>query len=361
MKGKKSVILFVIIVCLISYLFYAWFGKKELSSTQTKEYLTNKTSPTTMLQPTTIVYETQSSLFVPYWALGQEDLSSIPYEKIYYFGVAPSENGINKQDMGYINLERFNCPDEKKCILVFRMLNDDLTKIILSSTKNQKDIIKELRLLLEEYSFEGIALNLEYSGLFNNDIKTHINDFVSLFSTSLKKDYKTFSFIVYGDMYYRRRPWEMKKIGALSDEVMIMAYDFHKSYGEPGPNFPFGNFEKWGYDFRTMVFDFSSDVPKDKLTIIFGMYGYDWTLNGQGLPLKRAEAVTLNQISNLKTQNHNLKFTGTKSREQMITYEDEDGFSHVVWYEDEGSVRVKEEFLMQQGIGSVSYWAYSYF
>ena len=43
------------------------------------------------------------------------------------------------------------------------------------------------------------------------------------------------------------------------------------------PNFPFQDKNKWGYDFQQMISDFSADIPSEKLTIIFGMYGYDWT------------------------------------------------------------------------------------
>jgi len=34
---------------------------------------------------------------------------------------------------------------------------------------------------------------------------------------------------------------------------------------------------------------------------------------------------------------------------------------HIVWFEDEESVKVKTEYLKEQGIGSVSYWASGYF
>lgn len=172
-----------------------------------------------------------------------------------------------------------------------------------------------------------------------------------------------FSAIIYGDNYFRKRPFDIEFMGKHTDEIMIMAYDFHKSYGEPGPNFSFDEKNKYGYDFKQMISDFSADVPSDKLTIIIGMYGYDWILNEQGTPLKRADAITLNQITNkfpsfVKTtegkQNSN-------SKEKKIEYVDKENQKHVIWYEDVESAEVKWLYLMGEGIGSVSYWAYGYF
>lgn len=34
---------------------------------------------------------------------------------------------------------------------------------------------------------------------------------------------------------------------------------------------------------------------------------------------------------------------------------------HIVWFEDETSVDYKRQFLLEKGIGSMGYWAYSYF
>jgi spore germination protein len=91
------------------------------------------------------------------------------------------------------------------------------------------------------------------------------------------------------------------------------------------------------------------------------MYGYDWTLNAQGTPLKRASALSLNQINKMEELNSDMKTTALPSREKKKEYRDAEGQKHVIWYEDEDSVTVKEEYLMQQGIGSISYWVYGYF
>lgn len=305
----------------------------------------------------------RSSIFIPYWALGKGEYAISSHDSYYYFGIAVDQNGVNKSDPGYTGLGQFNCPKTKKCYLVIRMLNNDANTGILKDTQTQEKIIKYTLDISDIYNFSGVALDLELSGLFDATVTVQINSFVQRYYTSAKKNYKTLSFIIYGDNYFRRRPYDISFIGKHTDEVVIMAYDFHKSYGEPGPNFPYQDKNIWGYDFQQMISDFKADVQAEKLTVIFGMYGYDWTLNEQGLPLKKGGAVTINQINkilNSKPQTL-IKSQNPNSKEKKIEYTDEENQKHVIWYEDEESAEVKRLYLMEEGIGSVSYWAWSYF
>jgi len=350
---KKIVIFFF----LIAYLFLIFENKKDTNITISS---TNKQS--TKVENKKIIRRT--SIFIPYWALGQGDYMNSSYDAYYYFGITVDQNGVIKTDPGYTGLAQFNCPKTKKCYLVIRMLDNEINKKILTDVNMQKLIIQQSLDIADTYSFTGIALDLELSGIFNDEVTKQINSFVQSYYTSAKKNYKMFSFIVYGDNYYRKRPFDIKFIGTVSDEIMIMAYDFHKSYGEPGPNFSFNEKDKYNYDFMQMISDFSADISSEKLSVIFGMYGYDWTLNAQGLPLKRREAVTVNQMRQFPKSNSQLPITNfqdTISKEKKIEYIDAKNFKHVIYYEDEGSAAIKSEYLLKQGIGSTSYWAYGYF
>ena len=77
---------------------------------------------------------------------------------------------------------------------------------------------------------------------------------------------------------------------------MIMAYDFHKVKGNPGPNFPLNGKETYGYDLQKMTDDFLQFVPPEKLTIIFGLFGYDWVIDDKNNALQSGEALSYLQI-----------------------------------------------------------------
>ncbi len=305
-------------------------------------------------------------LFVPYWSLADSSYRNAPYDTFYYFGIAANAEGISTEEAGYEGLEAFVCPEGKRCELVLRLLDGEINRTILKDRSLQERIIRDSIAVADRYGFSGIALDLELSSLSLADTAKQINGFVQEYSDGCKTGYKTFSVIVYGDVFYRKRPYDVAFISKHSDRVLVMAYDFHKSYGEPGPNFPFdrrseGGSSDYGYDFRKMVEDFKREASAGKLGVILGMYGYDWTLNNQGTPLKQATAITVNQVESLKTRIPNAKITVQDSKEKKIEYEDEQSRKHVVWYEDGQSAKVKTGYLESEGINHAGFWAWGYF
>jgi spore germination protein len=245
------------------------------------------------------------------------------------------------------------------------MLDVDINLKILESEALQKDIIKETIEVAKQNSFQGVVLDLEMSSvLLFSDMTNDITHFVEIFSQEAKKNNLKFAMTIYGDTFYRKRSYDVKELAKHVDELLIMTYDFSKSYGEPGPNFPYQDDGTYGYDFQTMINDFSHIVSKDKLTVIFGMFGYEWVVNPDGKPLKRATSLSLNQIQQKFFPNCNLKnckVTTNNGLENQITFIDEDGKTHIIWYESERSVERKIEFLKEKGIGSIGYWAYGYY
>ncbi len=331
-------------------------------------------APTTNYQlPTT----THRSLFIPYWSSGisEDDLT---YENFYYFGIVPTATGEIENEVGLSNMPRIveslksKVNNQKK--LALRMLDASVTESILTNIEAQKTLSKQLNSILEKYSFTGIVLDLEVPFTLQAEKKWQITKFVQTICSSLKQDYKTCSLLIYGDFSYRNRPYDLKELGKVTDSILLMAYDFHKAGGEPGPNFPFYSGSNlspslrvspsnvdYGYSFKQMVTDALALVPREKIEVVFGMYGYDWTLNEQGKPLKSAKAVSVNEIKSKVLKSEGLKVESNGAKEKSIEYVDIEGRNHVIWYEDEESAAVKTKYLLEQGISRVSFWAQSYF
>lgn len=345
-------------------------------------------------------YKQKKSIFVPQWQLGQ--LNQLEgYERLIYFG---SEAGLED----FIKKTQ----EVKNQSLWFTYKINEIPPL-----DNWDKITQEKIILLQRFNFEGIVLDLEVSGLPTEQKVTEINNFVEDFFRKIKEaGFKT-AVAVYGDTFFRKRPYDLKFISGLTSEVMIMAYDFSKSYGEPGPNFPFEGKQKYGYDFKTMIDDFLKWVPKEKLSVIFGMYGYDWQVDEKKRPISQAKALTLNQIKekflegfilsrsrqnepplsvtsfqrlsknvtppqfktikdkekdviNCRLENCLIK-RDDLSKEVEINYvnsspkPDEEGIYrldyHIVWFEDEKSVEIKSGYLKEKGIEKIVFWAFSYF
>lgn len=316
------------------------------------------------------------ALFVPYWTLDRDITFETPAinsvklqpNTLAYFGITANESGIDKNESGFLALSQFvektNRINAKK-ILTLRLLNDSVTEKILDSSHLQDTILSETTRLAQTYGFDGIMLDLEVHALATDSMTSKITTFITYASQQIKKNNLSFAISIYGDVFYRVRPYDIAKIDRQVDHVYIMAYDLHKAKGEPGPNFPLSATETHGYDISTMLADFTKYVDSSKITIIFGMYGYDWTVDDKDRPLKPATALTLSQINNRLSTNcifDRCKALYDKSStETEITYRDDKQLQHIVWFENERSVSHKIDYFLSKHFDSFAFWAYGYY
>lgn len=379
---KKFSLTVIIVTAFIAWLWFGFFSSKLSWPTNLKKG--PEISPTMVQKAVPTKTQIRSkTIFVPYWAADDKPITG--YDRYIYFGITANYLGIDRSEAGYLKRDKFvTLTAGKDSLLTLRLLNDEFNKELLVDEVLQQKIIEETIEITKENNFSGIVLDLEIFSLFNADIKGQINNFVQRFYTTAKTNYKSLAITIYGDVFFRARPFDLAFIGKHSDEIFVMAYDFSKSRGSPGPNFPFdrrslgeGGIETqiYDYDFQTMVKDFLKLVPADKLTVIFGMYGYDWMVDEKQRPIGQAKALSLNEIRH-KFLN-NCQQTNCLVRRDDITKETEIDYTissdkpdsqniyridyHIIWFEDEESVKVKTDYLQGQGIEKVGYWAWGYF
>lgn len=325
-------------------------------------------TPSTSPSPTDVPIQKGSerkSLFVPYWSLTQDIPDS--YDRLLYFGVTPTTSGIDTEELGYKRIDDFleKAPASSKKLLVVRMLDNKDNFAIIENKNNRVAVINEALTTVKEKGFDGVVLDLEISAIPFDSVTNNISAFISEFADEAHERKLPFSVAIYGDTFYRLRPFDMKKIGSKADEIMIMAYDMHKARGNPGPNFPLSGKDTYGYDLMTMIGDFSEKVDPKKLTVIFGMFGYDWQVGDNNKATEYGKSLAY--IDSKKSFIDDCSFQkcewqrDDKSREITVSYIDEENKKHIVWFEDPTSVARKEDFLKKRGISSFSFWAHSYF
>lgn len=307
--------------------------------------------------------DTQKSLFVPYWTIGNAPLPA-SYKELIYFGVSVNEEGIDHTDQGYKDLEKFvqSVSADQKTLLTVRMLDRDTNEKILQNKDMQHAVIQEAVTVAKQHKFDGIVLDLEHNAIAFDSVVNSITAFSQTFAQQAQEQNLSFYQAIYGDAFYRLRPYDVAAIGKASDGIFIMAYDLHKAGADPGPNYPLASRDE--YTFENMVSDFLKKVPAEKLFVVLGMYGYSWPVDGKGQTIGQADAKSLVEI-----QQH----TGptctymqcTVSQENAnsatkVTYT-QNGKSYVLFFDNQQVVHKKEALVKEKGIGNISYWAYSYF
>lgn len=360
----KKVVLVLLALFLIGSFFA--FRSEQLRKSHKVSQSTLSSSTSKTASPFPRQTEDRKFLFVPYWGQTQEKIPNEFGDTLIYFGIAPGKDGIDKEEPGYLGLARFAAIAEgRDTSLVLRMIDQDKSFSILKDEALQKKIIGQSIALSKQYGFKGVVLDLEITSLPFASITEQMDRFVSEFSKAAKKENLSFFMMFFGDTFYRFRSYDVLRLVKHLDRTMIMAYDFHKAKGDPGPNFPLRGKETYGYDFSVMINDFLNVIPKEKLVIVFGMFGYDWKVDKEGKPTEQAEAVTLTvgkkQFLDQCLFQACVKKRDEQSAETMVHYVDKDENSHIVWFEDLESVEKKKEYLKEKGINSVGFWAYSYF
>lgn len=318
--------------------------------------------------------EPKTSIFVPYWSLSESDApfsspSDInrPIDTAIYFSISATTSGINKTNTGYSNLEDFasRSAATPNTLLTISMVDDDINNVVLESSEAQEKIISQAVVVAKEHGFDGIILDLEVGGFAGKVVNTQILQFTKRASEIVKKSNLSFAMTLYGDSFYRSRPYSIELLSPHVDQFYIMAYDMHKLWGTPGPNFPAKGADIFGYDMQTMIRDMLKFTTRDKLTVIFGLYGHDWTVDEQKRPFTAAKTLTNSQIQKKFIDSCEMKNCIIKRNpyalETEINYIDEKAHYHIVWFEDADSVSQKIGLLKENGVNSVSYWAYSYY
>lgn len=309
---------------------------------------------------------TKTSLFVPYWSL-YNSIGYGDYDQFLYFGVTTDSSGINKSETGYLRLADFTqeVGKTKEKLLVLRMLDSKTNFAILKDQKIQDLVIDDTLATVDELDLSGVVLNLELSALPFESLINQINNFNEKFYKTLKKENLKYQITVYGDVYYRVRPFDVKTLAKFSDKLMVMAYDLHKASGNPGPNFPLSGREKYGYDYKDLIQKLLSEVESEKIEVIFGLYGYDWQVDDKNIAQSAGKPLSYLEIKNSILGNCiNLSCIVNRDRlsaETQIVYTAKNGEKHIVWFEDMESVSRKQEYLKSAGITNYSFWAHSYF
>jgi hypothetical protein len=303
-----------------------------------------------------------SSLIVPYWGVNTPR-SDTPYDVLLYFGIAPTIAGISTADAGYRQLTAFQAfaTEAEEKLLILRMLDSKQNFTIIESATNRERVISKTVALAQEYGFDGVVLDLEVQALPFDSVVANITAFTKALARATKQEQLSFGMLMYGDVFYRLRPFDMQTLASEIDQVYIMAYDFHKAGGNPGPNFPLSGNETYGYDLQKMIADYAAVMPKDKTTIVFGMFGYDWVVDENGIAKEIGKSKSMREMQAfIATCDTCESSRDSRSGETKVSYQ-VGGKRHIIWFEDMQSVKQKQAYLQEHGYNAFSFWAHSYF
>ncbi len=137
-------------------------------------------------------------------------------------------------------------------------------------------------------------------------------------------------------------------VGAASDGVLLMTYEWGYTYGPPMAVAPLPNVRA--------VLDYAvTEIPPEKIFLGVPNYGYDWPLPFvQGVT--RAQSISNQRAIELAVQYDIAIQYDETAQSPFFHYTDDGGTVHEVWFEDARSMDAKLRLIAEYGFRGAGFW-----
>ena len=223
------------------------------------------------------------------------------------------------------------------------MMHELFTKI-----ENRARLARNIVTLLDSFKYvQGI--NLDFEGLRPEDRHAY-NQFLLEISTRLKaKGYMTTIDVPAKTHEDPKHGWsgafDYAEIARYCDILMIMTYDEHVPFGDPGP------VSSVQFDDDTLRYA-TSLIPKEKIFLGLPFYGYDWQIGkGTAGSYRYDYAMDLVKEKRIKIN------WDSEGKVPWYSYTDNDGVKRICYYEDARSIAAKLEIGKKWDVGGVCIWS----
>ncbi|MCR8641639.1 glycosyl hydrolase family 18 protein [Paenibacillus sp. N1-5-1-14] len=230
----------------------------------------------------------------------------------------------------------------RKELMIYADNKDNRLSSFLTDQAAQKAFIGSVHDLLTSnnpYGFNGISIDFE--GLLKVEEQGAYTSFLRDVKSAIKG--YTLSVAVPPTDWYKG--YDMKQIGQIADQVILMAYDYtHKDSKLPSAPLPLVN---------DAIQTALSVIPKEKLVLGISKQANQWITSPDGKISLENPAINLVEERAVKAGSK-LEFMLPYFLEQ-ITFQDDRG-SHVIWYEDKKSIAEKMWLAKYYQLQGVSLW-----
>lgn len=329
--------------------------------------------------------------YLPYWSL--EDAKYLQLDKlsdIAYFGLHINADGTFTKyaedgtlEPGYNHW--VDDPVLKKLInkaknsgirfsLTVISQNDDTSDAFLDCTACWATLYENLSQELERYGLRDVNLNFEYSTYTEQTKADQYTNFVDYINKKLDQKYgnSLVTVATFADALVKPRVTDIVGLGNVADLLFVMAYDFHQPTSETaGPVAPIDGIGVLAeYDLTTMLRDYLSTVPPNKIIMGVPYYGYNWVVESEDQNATRVEGSDETGFSQSQTyaklmetiseNDPEIKWNSLAKTPYFTYVSSATGSLRQVYYDNVESLRYKYELIKQANLSGVGIWALGY-
>lgn len=202
--------------------------------------------------------------------------------------------------------------------------------------------IASLESYLKKYNLNGVNIDFELVPASDRD---NLTAFMRELSTKLKPK----GYIVSIDVFPKHNEesdiagaYDYEQLAKYADKIMLMTYDYHGGWSEPGAVADFPSVER---DLKYAL----QFIPKTKVYLGVAGYGYDWSSKG-------VESMEYGPIMNLVDRFGATVQWDEASKAPHFSYTGPDGVLHQVWYENSYSIQSKLDLVKKYDIAGIALW-----
>ncbi|MFC1755938.1 glycosyl hydrolase family 18 protein [Patescibacteria group bacterium] len=328
--------------------------------------------------------------YLPYWTL--ERAKYLQYDRltdIAYFGLHIDAKGdfISVQNGEYVPGYNHwkNSEDLKRIIAEAKLHGVNVSPTIISHVDEVSDqfldcrecwdnlannIIKEL----DSHELTDVNLNFEYAEYTPIEKAQQYTQFVDFLNKKLDKEYGNSTVVVatFADSIVKDRVSDIEGLSKAADLLFIMAYDFHRPTSDTaGPVAPLGGKGVHAeYDIETMIKDYRSFTPPNKIIMGVPYYGYNWVVEEDAKYAARISGTDEIGYSQSQTYEYimetiikvkpDIKWDNLAKSPYFTYTSPETGSIREVFYDDVDSLRLKYEMINNLDLAGVGIWALGY-
>jgi len=302
----------------------------------------------------------------PYWmgnAYRSYNFSLLTHVAYFAYDLNPETGGYqsihNWRETAIVDsAHKYDC---KALLTVINFGAKNNATFLSNNNKQQKVLIDNLITLLREKNADGVCLDFEnVSVMFKNQLTNCIID-ISRSLKSANSKYIVTLAVPAKDFY---NVFDLTSLKPHVDLFVIMGYVFYGEFSKvAGPIAPLTKgLIWWELTIEKSIAEYkASGIDPKKIIMALPYYGAEWhtrDLIFPSLAYKFSDYFTLREIrarfANIvpKLDEH------SKSNYQV--YRNTDGKYYQLWYEDTSSMRIKYDFIKQQGLGGIGIWALGY-
>lgn len=298
-------------------------------------------SPLGIVRNITQKREYKTMAFLPNWSAGKYTKMPEGLDEVVYW-----DDGAEKADIKY---------GGRKILGLVKIMTTET----IDYDKEYEDIVQRIKDSGKKW--DGINIDYEFN---SNPIQILGDDFLN-FLEKLKKSLKMeIGVDIFVNTINKGDKKSLDRLFSIVDEVIVMAYDFHRpSSTNAGPVAPL-NAPVGQRSIMEMVEKVNNiNLDASKIVMAYPLYGYEWKTKtadyGAETEHKWYQVASIKRVKEVIAEKNLTEQWNEEAASPWVTYE-ENGQIYQIYYENEKSLKIKMEVVVQNKFKGVGFWALGY-